>query len=129
MRKENCIIKVVSDIGEDMTISFIITVYNIEAYIGKCLNELKKIESKDCEFIIVNDGSTDNSLKICQKYILEDKRFRIINKSNGGVSSARNEGLKYATGKWVCFWDGDDWITEGFGDYLLKILNEKYDIF
>lgn len=112
-----------------MIISFIIPVYNIEKYIGKCLKEFKKIKSTDCEFIIVNDGSTDESENICRKYCSDDKRFQIITKSNGGLSSARNEGLKHATGTWICFWDGDDWIREGFGDHLLELLDEKYDIF
>lgn len=109
-------------------ISFIIPVYNVEFYIEKCLSEFRKIKNQNCEFIIVNDGSQDSTIDICERYVRSDKRFRLINKSNEGVSVARNIGLKNAKGNWICFCDGDDWITEKFGDYLFSILDNDFDV-
>lgn len=112
----------------NVEVSFIIPVYNIEKYVGKCLKELKKIKGKNVEFIVVNDGSTDNSRRICETTIDDDSRFILINKPNGGLSSARNEGIKVARGKWICFWDGDDWIEKRFINNFEKLLDKDVDV-
>lgn len=91
-------------------VSVIVPVYNVQEYLGKCLSSLTAQTLKDIEIICVDDGSTDDSLAILQHFAAKDKRIKVINKKNGGVSSARNAGLEAAKGKYVMFVDGDDWI-------------------
>lgn len=93
-------------------VSVIIPVYNVAEYLPFALQSCLDQTLYDVEFICVNDGSTDNSLEILREYEGKDKRFIIIDKKNGGVSSARNEGLKIATGKWIMFLDPDDYLSE-----------------
>lgn len=81
------------------------------------------------EIILVNDGSPDNCLHICKQYSNKDKRVKIINKKNGGLSDARNVGIKAATGEWLTFVDSDDYVSDDYIEYLLKIvLKNKCDI-
>lgn len=91
-----------------MLISIIIPVYNVEKYISRCLDSIVNQTYKDLQIIIVNDGSTDGGLNIIREY--DDERIEIINKSNGGLSSARNAGLEVAKGEYVTFIDSDDWV-------------------
>ncbi len=91
-------------------ISIIIPVYNVQDYLEKCLDSVKNQTFKNWEAICVNDGSTDNSLEILQQYAEKDERFVIINQENDGVSSARNNGLNSARGKYIMFLDSDDFI-------------------
>ena len=90
--------------------SIIIPTYNASQYISKCITSIINQHYTDFECIIVNDGSTDNSIEICQSIIKEDLRFSIIDNPKKGVSSARNCGLDRATGNYVVFVDSDDWI-------------------
>ncbi|ORU23018.1 glycosyl transferase, partial [Francisella tularensis subsp. holarctica] len=90
-------------------ITLVIPIYNIENYLGRCLDSVINQTYKDLEIILVNDGSTDNSLEICESYAKEDSRIKIINKNNGGLSSARNVGLDACKGDYVTFIDSDDW--------------------
>ena len=90
-------------------ISVIIPVYNSEKYLKECLDSVVNQTYNNLEIIIINDGSTDNSLQIIKSY--KDSRIKLTNKDNGGVSSARNEGLKQATGEYVMFVDSDDYLT------------------
>lgn len=92
-------------------VSIIVPVYNVENYIKKCLESLVNQTLKDIEIIIVNDGSTDNSEKIIQKY-LEKYQYKIkyVTKQNGGLSDARNYGMKFATGEYIAFLDSDDYV-------------------
>lgn len=92
------------------TISVIIPVYNCERYIKNCLESLKHQTYRNLEIIIVNDGSTDSTLEICQKMQYDDCRIIIINQENKGVSAARNRGIEEATGKYIAFVDADDII-------------------
>lgn len=106
--------------------SVIVPVYNVEKYIEKCLKSIHNQTFSDYEVIIINDGTKDRSCEIIRARCLYDCRFQIFDKSNGGLSSARNEGLKHATGKYIIFVDSDDWIEP---DYFLKIsLQIKEDI-
>lgn len=97
-----------------MKISIIVPVYNREKYLEKCINSIIEQDFKDIEIICVNDGSTDNSLEILKKLSEQDKRIIIINKKNGGSSSARNAALKIARGKYCLNIDSDDWIEQGY---------------
>ena len=92
------------------TISCIIPVYNAEKYLRHCLDSVLSQTFTDYEVILVNDGSTDGSEKICNEYAIGDSRVKVVNKLNGGVSSARNLGIDIASGKFVCFVDADDVI-------------------
>lgn len=92
-------------------VSIIVPVYNVEKLIGECIESIIQQTYKDFELILVVDGSPDNSLNICQSYAEIDSRIRVINKENGGVSSARNLGLNCAIGDWIVFVDSDDWVT------------------
>lgn len=93
-------------------VSVIIPVYNIEEYIGRCIESILNQSFTDFELILINDGSNDNSGKICDKYANTDSRIKVIHNINKGVSASRNDGIKNATGEWICFVDGDDWIEE-----------------
>lgn len=91
-------------------ISIIVPVYNAEDRIEKCLISLINQTYNNIEIILINDGSTDNSLNICEQYKIKDNRIRIINKINGGVSSARNRGILESHGKYIVFVDSDDYV-------------------
>lgn len=93
-------------------VSVIIPVYNVAEYLPFALQSCLDQTLYDVEFICINDGSTDNSLDILREYESKDERFIVIDKKNGGVSSARNEGLKVATGKWIMFLDPDDYLAK-----------------
>lgn len=92
-------------------LSIIIPVYNSESYITQCIDSILTQSFTNFELILVNDGSTDNSDKICDEYALKDCRIRVIHKENGGVSSARNKGLDEAQGEWIMFVDSDDYLS------------------
>lgn len=102
-------------------VSIIVPVYNVEEYLKKCLNSLVKQTLKDIEIIVVNDGSTDGSLDVAKEY---GERYsdivKVYSKKNGGLSDARNYGLKYAKGKYVAFVDSDDYVKK---DMFLKMYN------
>lgn len=91
-------------------VSIIVPVFNVEDYLRQCLDSLCNQTLKNIEIIIVNDGSTDDSLSIVNEYAIYDHRVVVINKENGGLSSARNVGLKMATGDYIAFLDSDDWV-------------------
>lgn len=93
-------------------ISIIIPVYNVEAYLEKCINSLINQTIKELEFIFVNDGTKDNSVSIIKKYQKKDKRIKLLEKTNGGQASARNLGLKHAKGEYIAFLDSDDFVSE-----------------
>lgn len=93
-------------------VSIIIPVYNVEKYIEECLNSVVNQTYRNIEIIIVNDGSTDNSKKICKDFAQKDKRIIFVDDVNHGVSHARNIGLERATGDFITFVDSDDWIDK-----------------
>lgn len=105
-------------------ISVIIPIYNAEAYLHDCLESVQKQTYKDFEVICVNDGSQDNSADTCQRFVDKDKRFRLINQENGGVSSARNRALKEAKGEYVCFVDFDDVIDKFYLENLNNLAKD-----
>ena len=95
-------------------ISIIIPVYNAEKYLHRCLNSILSQTFTDFEVLLINDGSPDNSGKICDEYALNDSRIKVFHKENGGVSSARNFGIDNARGEWITFIDSDDYIQSGY---------------
>ena len=101
-------------------ISVIIPVYNIERYIGKCLESIVGQTLKEIEIIVVDDGSTDDSSRIIDRYARTDSRIVAIHKTNGGVVSARNCGIARATGSYILFVDGDDHLESDTCERLLK---------
>lgn len=127
-------------------ISIIVPVYNVECYVEDCIKSILNQTFKDFELILVNDGSTDKSRYICEKYAQKDNRIKVINKANGGQADARNVGINLAMGKYVGFIDSDDTIDSTMFETLynlceyndadistcrLKLIkmddNEKYD--
>lgn len=111
------------------SISVIVPVYNTEKYIEKCLNSLINQTLRDIEIIVVNDGSQDLSKEIIQKYIKKCNKIKYLEKENGGLSSARNYGLKYATGRYIAFLDSDDYVEEDMYKAMYeKAEEEKSDI-
>ena len=107
-------------------ISVIVPVYNMELYLDRCLKSIINNSYKNLEIICVNDGSTDASLEILEKYKKEDSRIIIINQKNRGVSAARNTGLDIATGEYISFVDADDVIHSKFFTCLIAIM-VKFD--
>lgn len=93
-------------------ISIIIPVYNAALFLEKCVSSVLNQTVRDLEVILVNDGSKDNSLEICNQFAEKDKRVKVIDKPNGGVSDARNLGIDNATGDYLMFVDSDDWLSE-----------------
>ena len=91
-------------------VSIIVPIFNVEKYLSECINSILSQTYKNIEIILIDDGSTDKSAEICDKYALEDKRVRVIHKINGGVSAARNDALQQADGQLIMFVDSDDWI-------------------
>lgn len=101
-------------------VSIIVPVYNIENYAENCIKSLVNQTYKFLEIILVDDGSTDNSGKLCDDYAKTDERIKVIHKTNGGLSSARNAGLDVVSGDYIMFIDGDDYIAENAVEILLK---------
>ena len=101
-------------------ISIIVPVYNSEKYLDKCIKSILSQTYKNYELILIDDGSNDNSPKICDKYSKLDKRVIVIHKKNGGVSSARNAGLEIAKGQYISFVDSDDWIEKDMCEILIS---------
>lgn len=102
-------------------ITIIVPVYNVEKYLKKCVKSIQGQTYKNLEIILVDDGSTDSSGRLCDSLAAEDSRIRVIHKPNGGLSSARNAGLDAAKGDSVGFLDSDDYIASDFYESLLKI--------
>ena len=101
-------------------ISVIIPIYNVEKYLTKCIESVINQTYKNLEIILVNDGSTDNSKEIIDKYSSIDSRIKVINKKNGGLSDARNVGIELAKGEYITFLDSDDWIELNMYEKLYK---------
>lgn len=106
-------------------LSIIVPVYNAEKYISRCLDSLINQTYKNVEIIVVNDGSLDNSLRICEKYQQVDSRVKIYSQRNRGVSEARNLGLKKCQGEYIAFVDADDFISEFFAEDMVKLVQDN----
>ena len=110
-------------------VSIIIPVYNTpEKKLCRCLDSIIAQSYKDYECIVVDDGSTDDSSVIIDEYVTSDARFKVIHKENGGVSSARNCGLKMAKGEWIVFVDSDDWLLPDHIASLMVTVTDDVDL-
>lgn len=110
-------------------ISVIVPIYNVEKYLNICVDSILNQTYKNLEIILVDDGSTDNCGKICDKYAQKDNRIKVIHKENEGVSSARNVGIENANGSYIAFVDGDDWIEKWYCNQLLEeAIQQKSDV-
>lgn len=122
---------------QDIFISIIVPVYNVEKYLRECLDSISLLKAVRWEAILVDDGSTDISGQICDEYAKQDSRFRVIHQKNAGVSAARNAGLEAAEGEWIWFVDSDDSINPDFeisnpevlddADYVLFDMRKFHD--
>ncbi len=106
-------------------ISVIIPVYNVEQYLRDCIESVISQSKKEIEIILVDDGSTDNSGKICDEYAFHYERVKVIHKKNAGLGYARNSGLDIAIGKYIFFLDSDDWMPPETLSYLFSFAEEN----
>src|SRR5690625_6208119 len=107
-------------------VSIIIPVYNKAPYLDSCISSVINQTYKNLEIIIIDDGSTDNSLEICEKYRKKDERIQLISQENQGVSVARNKGIQKASGEWIYFLDADDYLElDAFEILVNEIIQDK----
>ena len=112
-----------------MKVSVIVPVYNVEKYIGKCLDSLINQTLSDVEIVVVNDGSPDNSQKIIDNYARKYKNIKSYIKKNGGLSDARNYGIKKSTGEYIAFVDSDDYVKEDMFEKMYNYaINNDLDV-
>lgn len=109
----------------DKLISVIVPIYKVEKYLGECIESLINQTYKNLEIILVDDGSPDNCGKICEEYKEKDERIVVIHKENGGLSDARNAGMKVMTGDYLVFVDSDDYMPSDGIETLVKLLEER----
>ena len=106
-------------------VSVIVPVYNIEPYLRKCLDSVLGQTYRNLEILVIDDGSTDASGTICDEYKSSDSRIRVLHQINKGLSEARNSGIDIATGDYILFVDGDDWIESNTVECLLQTCEKK----
>lgn len=111
--------------AENALISVIVPVYNTQEYLKRCVDSILGQSYSNIEIILVNDGSTDNSGRICDEFAQNDSRIKVIHKQNGGLSDARNAGIAVAKGKRICFVDSDDMISSRFVEILNNLAEES----
>ena len=109
-------------------ISIIVPCYNVGCYLHQCVASLVSQTYKNIEIILVDDGSSDDTGKLCDEYGKKDVRIKVIHKLNGGLVSARNAGYEAATGDWFCFMDGDDWLDVDMMEKIVHQLDTHTDI-
>lgn len=111
------------EVGEDKTVSVIIPVYNVSVYLDACIKSVVSQSYGSLEILLVDDGSTDDSGCLCDRWASREARIRVIHKRNGGLSSARNAGLDVCTGDYIAFVDSDDWIEPGMIEEMINALD------
>lgn len=109
-------------------LTIVVAIYNVEKYLDKCLESLSKQSAKDYEVWCINDGSTDNSRDVILKYVNNDKRFKLFDKGNGGLSDARNYGIDRCNSKYISFVDGDDFVSFDYVEEILRHM-DSVDMF
>ena len=119
----------IADYESKALISIIVPIYNVENYLRQCLDSIVSQTYQNFECLRINDGSPDNSEDICREYVAKDARFRYFEKENGGVSSARNLGIKCSRGAYITFIDSDDWVDSDYLEVLYTaLIDENADI-
>lgn len=111
--------------NKDELISIIVPIYDVEKYLNRCILSILNQTYKNFELILVDDGSNDQCPEICDGWAKKDGRIKVIHKKNGGLSDARNAGIKVASGEYIAFVDSDDWISEFYLEYLWRALVES----
>lgn len=109
-------------------VSFVVAIYNVEKYLGRCIESLIHQTMEEIEIILVNDESPDNCLEICHSYAVQDSRIIVIDQKNQGAGGARNTGLRAACGEWIYFVDGDDYVAPDACDALAKYMDQRNDV-
>lgn len=106
-------------------ISIIIPIYKVEQYLDECVTSIINQTYKDLEIILVDDGSPDSCPQMCDEWAKKDARIKVVHKKNGGLSSARNAGLKVATGEYIGFVDSDDYVDGSMYEDLMQVMNQN----
>ena len=109
-------------------ISVIVPVYNVEAYLERCVESILHQTYTNFELILINDGSTDSSGQICNHLASQYENIKVYHIENAGVSNARNMGIQLATGSWVTFIDSDDFVTKGYLEILIGAVDDKESV-
>lgn len=112
-------------IQNQFLVSLIITIYNVDAYLVKCLDSILNQTYKNLEVILIDDGSTDNSLKICNSYAKDNSTFIVIHQDNAGLYAARNKGLSLCHGTFIGFADADDWLDSDYVETLVAAIGNE----
>ena len=102
-------------------VSIVVPIYKVEQYLERCVQSICNQTYPKLEIILVDDGSPDQCGELCEMYAKKDERIRVVHKENGGLSDARNEGVKYATGKYILFVDSDDYIAEDLVEKTVEV--------
>ena len=111
---------------KNILISIVVPTYNNEKFIDKCVESILSQTYHEFELLIINDGSTDNTINVLQPYLKKEQRIKLHNTKNKGVSSARNLGISKAKGEYICFIDSDDWVEKDYlSQFVSKIKNPK----
>lgn len=105
-------------------VSIIVPVYKVERYLNRCVSTIINQSYANLEVILVDDGSPDKCPQLCDEWALQDSRIKVVHKKNGGLSDARNEGLRKSSGKYICFVDSDDYISTKFVETLYELIHE-----
>ena len=106
-------------------ISVIVPIYKVDAYLDRCIESIVNQTYHNLEIILVDDGSPDNSPQMCDEWALRDNRIKVIHKENGGLSDARNAGMRVAKGDYFSFIDSDDYVSQDFFETLLSVMKEE----
>lgn len=123
---------------KEVKVTVVVPIYNVQKYVIKCLDSLKKQVFDDFEVLAINDGSTDNSYQVVKDFIKDDSRFRLINKENGGYGSVLEMGIKKAEGKYILICDSDDWLAKNALEVLYKkaeksdldiVVSDRFDVY
>lgn len=109
-------------------VSVIVPIYNVEEYLEECLESIRNQTYTNIEVILVNDGSTDGSIEICERFCQQDNRFKLVTQENQGLSAARNRGVKESIGEYIMFVDSDDVVKENIVEVLFFYMNSDVDI-
>lgn len=110
---------------ENELISIVVPIYNVEKYLRQCLDSILNQTYQNFECLLINDGSPDNSADICREYVEKDSRFKYFEKENGGLSDARNYGIRQSKGSYITFVDSDDWLENDALQLLYDALKKE----